>query len=85
MFGVIMETSILPLDLISTILISLTPSSSSSFFFFFLALHLRHMEVPRLGTESELQLPAYATVTATQNPSRVCDLHTPQRTATPDP
>ena len=39
-----------------------------SFFFFFLTfsgLHLRHMEVPRLGIESELQLPAYSTATAT--------------------
>ena len=33
------------------------------------------MEVPRLGVESELRLPAYATVTATQDPSRVFDLH----------
>ena len=33
------------------------------------------MEVPRLETESELQLPAYVTATATQDPSHVCDLH----------
>ena len=33
------------------------------------------MEVPRLGVESELQLPSYTTATATQDPSRVCDLH----------
>ena len=33
------------------------------------------MEVPRLGVESKLQLPAYATATAIQNLSRVCDLH----------
>ena len=33
------------------------------------------MEVPRLGVESELQLLAYATATATQNPSYVCNLH----------
>ena len=33
------------------------------------------MEVPRLGVKSELQLPADTTVTATQNPSHVCDLH----------
>ena len=32
-------------------------------FCFFLGLHLQHMEVPRLGVESELQLPAYATAT----------------------
>ena len=35
------------------------------FLFFFLGLHLRHMDVPRLGVESELQLPAYTTATAT--------------------
>ena len=33
------------------------------------------MEVPRLTVESELQLPAHATATATQDPSRVCNLH----------
>ena len=32
------------------------------------------MEVPRLWVESELQLPAYATATVTQDPSRICDL-----------
>ena len=32
------------------------------------------MEVPRLGVESELQLPAYATVTETPDPSHMCDL-----------
>ena len=43
-------------------------------FCFFLGLHLRHIEVPRLGVESELQLPAYTTAT-TQDPSCVCYLH----------
>ena len=33
------------------------------------------MEVPRLGVESELQLLAYATATATPDPSHVCNLH----------
>ena len=33
------------------------------------------MEGPRLGVESELQVPAYATATATRDPSLVCDLH----------
>ena len=33
------------------------------------------MEVPRLGVELELQLLAYATATATLDPSHVCDLH----------
>ena len=39
----------------------------------FLRLHMWHMEVPRLGVESELQLPAYTT--ATWDPSHICDLH----------
>ena len=30
-------------------------------FFVFLGSHPRHMEVPRLGVELELQLPAYTT------------------------
>ena len=42
-------------------------------FFGFLGPHVQHMEVPRLGAESEPQLLAYAT--ATQDPSCVCDLH----------
>ena len=45
------------------------------FFLFFLGLHLWHMEVPRLGVKSELQLPAYTTATATRGPSRVCNLY----------
>ena len=44
-------------------------------FFSFLGVHLWHMEVPRLGVKSELQLPAYAIATATQDPSRVCNLY----------
>ena len=34
---------------------------------------LWHMEVPRLGVESELLLPAYTTATATPDPSHICD------------
>ena len=33
------------------------------------------MEVPRLGGESDLQLPAYAAATATLDLSHVCNLH----------
>ena len=33
------------------------------------------MEVPRLGVELELQLPAYATATARRDPSRIYNLH----------
>ena len=41
--------------------------------FFLLGLCPWRMEVPRLGVKSELQLPAYAIATATQDPSHVCD------------
>ena len=46
------------------------------FFFFFLSLglHQQHMEVLRLGVQSELLPPAYATATATLDPSHVCNL-----------
>ena len=33
------------------------------------------MEVPRVGAESELQLPVYTTATTTQDLSLVCNLH----------
>ena len=45
------------------------------FFFCFLGPLLWHMEVPRLGVESELQLQAYNTATATPDPSHILDLH----------
>jgi len=35
---------------------------ANKFLFLFLGLHLWHMEVPRLGVKSELQLPAYASL-----------------------
>ena len=48
------------------------------FFFFwsfvFLRPYLQHMEVPRLGVESELQLLAHTAATATRDLSRVCNL-----------
>ena len=44
-------------------------------FIIFLGPHSRHMEVPRVGVQSELQLMAYATATATLDPSCLCDLH----------
>ena len=37
------------------------------------------MEVPRLEVESELQLLAYTTATATSDPSHICDLHCSSR------
>ena len=42
---------------------------------FFLGPRPQHMEIPRLGVYSELQLPAYATATATLDPSHICELH----------
>ena len=41
----------------------------SLFIFVFLGPHLRHMDVLRLGVQSEPQLPAYATATATWDAS----------------
>ena len=35
----------------------------------------QHMEIPRLRVQSELQLPAYTSATATQYLSCICDLH----------
>ena len=51
--------------------------SVSAFFFFlvFLGPYLWHMEVPRLGIKSKLQLPDYTTATATRDPNRICDLY----------
>ena len=43
--------------------------------FVFLGLHPRHVEVPRLGVESELWPRASTTATATRDLGRVCDLH----------
>ena len=45
------------------------------YLFVFLGPHLRNMEVPRPGVQSQLQLPAYARATATPDPSHILDLH----------
>ena len=45
------------------------------FILFILGPHLWHMEVPRLGVKSELQLLAYTTATATPDLSCTCNLH----------
>ena len=45
------------------------PPINDFFFLFFFRAQVRHMEVPSLGVESELQLPAYTTATATQDHS----------------
>jgi len=53
------------------------PSSFLLFFvlFCFWGPHLQHMEVPKLGVELELELPAYTTATAIQDLSHICNLH----------
>ena len=43
------------------------------------------MEVPRLGVELELQMPAYATAIARGDPSCICKLQSSQQSWTPDP
>ena len=55
----------------------LTSLDFDFFFFFFCSLgpYTQHMELPRLGVKSELQLPAYATATATWDLSCVHKLH----------
>ena len=55
--------------------LSLPPTSPFFLSFCFLAPHLWHMDVPRLGVELELQLLAYVTATATEDPGPVCDFH----------
>ena len=56
------------------------------FCFCFLGPYPQHMEVPRLGVESELQPLAYATAAATQDPSHIFDLHHSSRQCqNPDP
>ena len=47
------------------------------FFFFFVLLgsNMQHVEVPRLGVQSELYLLAYTTAIATGDPSHICNLH----------
>ena len=55
-------------------------------FFGFLGLCPQHVEVPRLGVESELQLLAYTTAKAMWDPSCVCNLyHSSRQCQIPDP
>ena len=58
-------------------LINLDQTWRTFFFPAFLGPHPRPMEVPRLGVELELQLPASTTATATvmQDPGCICSLH----------
>jgi len=49
--------------------------NSKNYFIFFLGPRLQHTQVPWLGVELELQLLAYTTATAMQDPSHIWDLH----------
>ena len=54
--------------------------------FCFLGPPLWHMDIPRLGVRSELQLPACPTATETQDPSQVCALcHSSRQHWIPNP
>ena len=68
------ETNILVIESDTACLTSYFPTWSF-LFFFFLGLHPWNMEVPRQGVDSEPQLRAYTTATATRDLSRVCNLH----------
>ena len=57
-----------------------------SFVFLFLKPQSRHMEGPRLGVKLEVQLPASATATATQDTSSIHNLdHSSRQCQIPDP
>ena len=45
------------------------------FYFVLVLFFMWHMEVPRRGVESELQLSACVTARAMQDASHICDLH----------
>ena len=56
------------------------------YFIFFFRATVWHMEVPWLGAESELQLPAYATATGMRELGHICNLHHSSRQRQiPDP
>ena len=71
----------LPVDILTTALVH---KWNFFFFFAFLGAHLQHMEVPKLGVQSELKLLAYITAIAMQE-SKLRLQPTPQLLATPDP
>jgi len=58
-------------EIINSIIIARVFKIDESTCNFSLEPHPRHMEVPRLGVESELLLPAYTRATATPDLSRV--------------
>ena len=69
---------ILPIDLCFHCYINHIVLSYSRLVYIFLFLfpwpHVWHLKFPRLGVESELQLPVYTTAPAKPDPSHVCNL-----------
>ena len=63
-----LQLNVSPMETLHPMLNSLTLSPFFFLPFVFLGLHPRHMEVSRLGVQSELQLPAYPTATAMPDP-----------------
>ena len=66
-----------PYPSLFSLVASLNLSVPPSFFFFFLLFRAAPVAYggSQLGVESELHLTAYATDTAMQDPSHICDLH----------
>ena len=66
----------------------MSEESGTFFFFFFffcpLGPHPRHLEVPRLGVEKGLQLPAHPHPSPHNKGSKLLMRPTPQLTTTPD-
>ena len=80
---------LLHLYLIDMILLMGLVSLFILFYFIFVAflgLHLWHMKVPRLGVETQLQVPAYARATEVWDTSHICNLdHSSQQSQILDP
>ena len=58
---------------IKTLINETRENKTINFFFLFKATPL-HMEAPRLGIESDLQLLAYTPATESRDPSHICNL-----------
>ena len=84
-FQVIPESS-LNRNVYTTFSFSPALSCIPHFFFVFLGLHPWHMEVPRLGIQLEVRLPAYARAVAMPDLSHICNLqHSSQQCQIPNP
>ena len=74
--GLVKDNPLEPADRMALPAIGLLASQTvTEQIFFFLGPHVWHMEVPRLGSKSKLQPPAYTTATAMRGPSHIFGLH----------